>query len=298
MQQLPNALAPLAAYNQFVLYKLVPDGPKTKKLPVDPRTLQVMLKGQNWMDDPLAWTDANNAINLAKLCGSSYGVGFLLTKNDPFYFCDIDSCLQPDNTTWSPLAQDLMARLPGAAVEVSQSGRGLHIIGSGVTPDHGCKHQGFDIELYTERRVISLTGNNIIGNAGVDNSATLPALVSQYFPPKTTARGDEWKTEPLAEWNGPTDNDQLIEKMLATKSASAAFGKSASFKELWENNAEALGDYFPDPSGDRLYDGNSVDMALAQHLAFWTGCHHQRMLEIMWLSGLVRDKWTVHEKYL
>ena len=298
MQQLPDALAPLAAYNQFILYKLVPDGPKTKKLPIDPRTLQVMVKGQNWMDDPLAWTDANNAINLAKLCGVDYGVGFLLTKNDPFYFCDIDSCLQPDNGTWSPLAQDLMARLPGAAVEVSQSGRGLHIIGTGITAEHSCKNQALDIELYTERRVISLTGTSIIGNAATNNAATGGALVDLYFPPKTTARGDEWKTEALPEWNGPTDNDQLIEKMVATQSASAAFGNRASFKELWEGTTDALSDYFPDPSGDRLYDESSADAALAQHLAFWTGCNHQRMLDLMWLSGLVRDKWTGHEKYL
>lgn len=292
MQELPNALAPLAAYNQFILYKLVPTADKVKKLPVDHRTLQVYEAGQDWQNDPQAMTDAQNAINLAALCGADHGVGYLFTERDPFYFCDIDKCLQADNATWSLVAQDLMARLPGAAVEVSQSGRGLHIIGTGITSEHSCKNIDLGLELYTEGRFVALTGTNIIGNAATNNAATGGAIVDQYFPPKITARGDEWKTEPLVEWNGPTDNDQLIEKMLATQSAATAFGGRASFKELWEGTNDALGDYFPDPEGERPYDGSSADAALAQHLAFWTGCNHERMLSLMWLSGLVRDKWS------
>ena len=287
MQQLPDALAPLAAYNQFVLWIIAERHGKQVKLPVNYKTAEV-----SDAHDPNCWGDVQTIINTAKLYGPGYGVGFVFTENDPFYFCDIDKCLEPDNATWSPVAQDLMARLPGAAVEVSQSGRGLHIIGTGITSEHSCKNIDLGLELYTEGRFVALTGTNIIGNAATNNAATGGALVDLYFPPKITARGDEWKSEPLTEWNGPTDNDQLIEKMLAATSASAAFGSRASFKELWEGNTDALGDYFPDPEGVRLFDGSSADAALAQHLAFWTGCNHQRMLDIMWRSGLIRDKWS------
>ena len=130
MQQFPEAFAALASYHQFILYKLIPSKKqlgKMDKLPVDHRTLQVFKTGDNWQQDPAAWTDPQNALTLASICGSEYGVGFFFTPNDPFYFVDIDYCLQNDGT-WSPTAQSVLNMLPGAAVEVSQSGTGLHII--------------------------------------------------------------------------------------------------------------------------------------------------------------------------
>ena len=127
MITLPEALAPLANYKQFIVYVLVPSKTrpgKTDKFPINHLTLKV----EN-AHNPEIWTDVNTAIQVAKLYGKDYGVGFVLTKDDPFYFVDIDSCLEADNVTWSPVANSLMTMLPGAAVEVSQSGRGLHIIG-------------------------------------------------------------------------------------------------------------------------------------------------------------------------
>ena len=298
MQQLPDALTPLADYRQFVLSKLVPTKGKDKKLPVDPLTLQVFKEEDSWQNNPTMWTDAITAINLASVCGPEYFVGFFLTPTDPFFFVDIDDCLQPDND-WSPVAYDMLNRLPGAAVEVSQSGRGLHIIGSGVVPDHGCRNLPLDLELYTEKRLITLTGTNAIGSAGVDCTAALPALVSGYFPPKVTANPETWTTGPAAEWNGPDDDGKLIKKALASKSAASAFGARATFADLWNRNIDILSDiYAPDASDTGEFDESQVDAALAQHLAFWTGNDCDRMLVLMKMSGLVRQKWTSHKSYL
>ncbi len=289
MKSLPPELSALALYKQFLLYKLVhmPDG-STKKLPVDHRTSQVFEKDQDWQHNPDALTDHVTAFNLLQFLDDDHGVGFFFTPQDPFYFCDIDKCLLPDNT-WSPVAQDIMSRLPGAAIEVSQSGTGLHIIGMGVTPDHACKNIDLGLELYTEGRFVALTGYNIIGDAGTDNSATLAALVNDYFPPKITERGTEWDNDSVLEYTGNRDDDQLIKKMLKSKSGGNAFGGKASFKQLFENDQKALAEYFTKEDGQ--IDYSSVDAALAQHLAFWTGCNHERILTLMKRSALVRDKW-------
>lgn len=291
MQQLPDALAPLAAYRQFILYKLVPDGIKTKKLPVDHRTLQVFLADQQWQQDPQAWTDAQNALSLVQMCGPDHGVGFFFTKDDPFYFVDIDKCKQDDGT-WSPVAMDVLAHLPGAAVEVSQSGTGLHIFGKGQPLDHACKNIPFGLEFYTEKRFVALTGTNTIGSADTDNTSTLSALITKYFPPKITATPEMWTTEPVAEWTGTTDDNELIEKALKSKSAGSSFGNRASFADLWERNETVLAEaYAPDASDKGLYDESTADMALAQHLAFWTGKNCERIFTLMWRSKLVRKKW-------
>lgn len=301
MQQLPDALTPLKNYKQFILWKLTIRDGKQIKLPIDHRTLQSFSKNSNWQDDPTAWTDIRTAINLVALCGPGFGVGFFFTVNDPFFFLDIDKCLDADNVTWSPVARSLCERLPGAAVEVSQSGRGLHIFGIGTCPEHGCRNKQYGLELYTERRFVALTGNNATGNAGVDCSASLPGIVSDYFP--ATTGGDtgvqHWTNQPVPEWNGPTEDNELIEKALASTSAASKFGGRASFADLWQCNEPVLCDaYAPDDSDDGTYNQSSADMALAQHLAFWTGKNCERIFILMWRSGLVREKWTSHDSYL
>lgn len=293
MQQLPEALTPLAAYRQFILWMLAERDGKQVKLPVDHRTASV-----GDAHNPEVWLDAQTALTTAAAYGSDYGVGFVFTDNDPFFFVDLDKCLEADNTTWSPVATDVMARIPGAAIEVSQSGRGLHIIGMGTAPEHSCKNVPLGLELYTEGRFVALTGINAIGTAGLDCTAYLPELIDTYFPPKGAAKGQEWTTAPVEGWNGPTDDDELITKALSSQSAGGVFGGRSTFSALWEGHEETLAQSYPDDEGERAYDGSSADAALAQHLAFWTGNNCERIERLMWKSGLVREKWTVHKRYL
>lgn len=299
MNILPEPLRPLGAYAQFIIYKLVPH--KTKpgkmdKLPVDHRTLNVYTSDANWQTDPAATTTFENASKLAALCGTDHGVGFFFKPNDPFFFLDIDNCLQGAN--WSPVAMDLMTRLPGAAVEVSQSGTGLHIFGSMSRQiEHSCKNSTYDTELYTSGRFVALTGDRAVGSASTDCTAGLASVVSLYHPPRVGSDApQEWTTEPITGYTGPEDDDELIERASKSQSAASAFGSSASFADLWAADEDALGKAYPD-GGGRAYDASLADAALVQHLAFWTGNNCERIQRIMKRSELVRDKWE-REDYL
>jgi primase-polymerase (primpol)-like protein len=295
---LPEALKPLTAYSQFLLYKLVWDEVKQKhnKIPLNPRTLQVYPKGSNWQQDPRSTATYGEVAALIPQLPEDYGVGYLFTPNDPFFFVDIDKCLQPDNT-WSPIAMDIMGRLDGAAVEVSQSGRGLHIFGTGFTPEHASKNIPLNIEMYTTGRFVALTGTNAIGAAAKDCTAGLSRLVNDYFP-KKQADVSEWTTVAVPEYNGPEDDAELIEQASKASSASSVFGGRATFNDLFIANADALAAAYPDNEGTgRAYDGSSADAALAQHLAFWTGKNCERIERIMKMSALVREKWD-REDYL
>lgn len=290
MRELPAPLAPLGAHKQFILYVTRPSSRpgKTDKFPCDFRTGAVVSA-----HDPAFWTDHKTAIAAAATFGDTYGVGFVFTDNDPFWFLDIDNCLQADNT-WSPIAVALCNAFAGAAVEVSQSGRGLHIFGKGRPPAHGCKNAQYGLEFYHADRFVALTGNGATGDAGKDFSAMLPTIVSQFFP---TSAGDvsEWTTSPASEWRGPTDDDELIRRAMRSQSTSNAFGGKASFADLWNCNVEVLARNYPDPA--RAYDESSADAALAQHLAFWTGRDCERIERLMRKSNLVREKWN-REDYL
>lgn len=288
---LRGALVPLTAYAQFILYRVA------DKMPIDPRTCAPFARGADWQNDPAATVSAADALERAAAAGPAYGVGFLFTERDPFFFVDIDKCLNPDGATWSDLALRIVAMLPGAAVEVSQSGRGLHIFGTGTPPAHANKNTALGLELYTKARYVALTGTGAIGSAAVDCSAALPALVSTYYPARAGgAPGEGWTVAPCAGWAGPDDDDALLAKACAVTSAAAAFGNRCTFAQLFAGDADAIGRAYP---GDALrpFDASSADAALAQHLAFWTGKNCDRIFRLMWRSGLIRDKWG-REDYL
>lgn len=292
MRELPDALRGMGSYSQFMLYVAVPSktrANKTDKFPVDFRTGRVVSA-----HDPQYWTDAQTAIAAAAQYGQGYGLAFVFTEADPFWFLDLDDCLLPDNT-WSPVAQTLCQAFAGAAVEVSQSGRGLHIFGTGRPPAHGCKNATYGLEFYHAGRFVALTGINAVGNCLTDFSQVLPSLVTNYFPNEGAALGSDWTDGPRDDWRGPKDDEELIARALRSKSTSAAFGGKASFADLWTGNVEALSRCYPDDV--RAFDASSADAALAQHLAFWTGNDCERIARLMQKSALARDKWD-REDYL
>lgn len=299
MQALPQALAAFGAYRQFMLYKKVPSRTrpgKTDKFPVN-------LSGEVVSaHDAQYWTDAATACATATLWGEPYGVAFAFTEADPFWFLDVDDCLVGDPPDWSATARMLLSRFPGACVEVSQSGRGLHLFGSGRCPvpsnERNKKAAGFD--LYTEGRFVALTGDRAMGDAGTDHTPALQQLVADFLTPEALVPGgvDGWTDEPREDWAGPVDDDELLTRMLRSRSSGSAFGGKAAFADLYECNVDVLASTYPPDQGGEGYDESAADMALAQHLAFWTGCDCERMLRLMQGSALARDKWEHREDYL
>lgn len=286
MQSLPAALHALAGYRQFILWRLDGD----QKRPVNPHTGAI-----HDPHDPAAWVDANTALSMATALDC--GVGFVFTRLDPFFFLDIDKCLQPDGT-WSPLAVDLCTRFGGAAVEISQSGTGLHIFGTGRVPLHSCKNSPLKLEFYTEARFVALTGTGAIGNAAHDCSQALAEVIPRYFPDRGANVPVELTDGPCPEWNGPADDNELIELMLNSRQGGGAiFGGKASVQSLWVADEATLGQSYPDPQGLRPYDHSSADAALCQHLAFWTGRDMARMARLFERSALYREKWATREDY-
>lgn len=307
MHALSPSLAPLSALHQFVCWFAVPipDKPgKFNKFPCHWKTGEVIDA-----QDPANWTDAATA--LASYAqwdrGHGCGIGFVFTEADPYFFMDIDACLLPPHadgtpSDWSPLAKELMGRLPGACMEISHSGKALHVFGRYTSlPEHANKNPPLGLELYHAKRFVALTMNGITGDLDTDCTASLALIIPQYFTPSATGVFAAWTSEPVAEWKGPTDDNDLIAKALksGTKSAAAVFGDggAVTFAHLWEADADVLGKKFPSDKGAD-FDHSSADQTLANHLAFWTGKDCERMERLMRASGLARPKWDIHRSYL
>ncbi len=293
MKALPEALSGLRLYKQFIVYKLVPSTKrpgKTDKFPCDFRSGLVVSA-----HDSQFWTDCDTAIAAAVNFGDSYGVGFVFTEGDPFFFLDIDN--QWRGSTWSPEAIEMCSMVAGVAIEVSQSGEGMHAIGIGRPPENRSIESPLKVGgLYYSRRFVALTGINIIGNVNAVCS-NLDALAAKYFPPSPGLQSHdvEWTSAPREDWKGPESDEDLIRRAMRSRGAYSAFGGKASFADLWNCNIEALARTYPDVG--RAYNESQADAALAQHLAFWTGNNCERIERLMMQSKLVREKWE-REDYI
>ena len=282
----------MANYNQFVVAQVSTDNKgKLIKTPIDHRDMR---KGN--AHDRAIWLSFADAQEKVELLGDGYFVGFTFTAQDPFFFIDIDKCIDEETGALNEIARYLVDTFQGAAVERSQSGIGLHIFGQGYCPDHSCKNMSLGIELYTEERFVLLTGDDATGDARKDCTLELAGIVDNYFTPSEFVDDGEWNDFAHPDWAGPEDDHVLISKAMGAASASSVFGGKATFKDLFEANADVLSVAYPDP-GDREFDASSADAALAQHLAFWTGNNHERIRRIMELSMLNREKWQDRGDY-
>lgn len=272
-------LGGMAQIGQWFVWRLEWDATQGKYL----KTPCFADGGVQRMDASLAsnWMTYAAACNALALLPKTYALGFWFTRDCGYWFLDIDK------GKGEAFTDTVLSWFPGAMVEWSSSGKGLHIFGKGKAPLHRSKPPKerkaeiapVELEFYTEGRGVAfgLTGV-ATGSADTAHDANVAALVAYYFPPRE--EGEDRRSE----WRGPDDDEELIRRALnARASADVVFGNKAGFPQLWRGEAER-------ESGH--------DMALASHLAFWTGCDDERMKRLMLKSGMKRDKWTTHRTYL
>lgn len=292
-----HAIGGIALLPQWFIWRLTWNATKGKyeKHPIYHRTNPMPMDSA----DPANWMPYLTACETLRRYredepDGAFTLGWRMTQDCGYWFLDLDSVYA--DGVWAPKAEQWYAALPGVFFEYSASGNGAHLIGNGVLPAHRKKHiKGFEIdcELYTEARSIAFgTTGQAWGSADVAAPAILDVLVEAFAP--TYGMDDEggagrWDAGPRPDWSGPREDDELLGMAMRSSSVMSTLGAKASFAQLW-SNAPELG---------KLYAGGSeIDMALAQHLAFWTGCDAVRMERLMRRSALHRAKWDEHRTYL
>ncbi len=87
------------------------------------------------------------------------GIGFVFTPEDPYCGVDLDNCRDPQTGALAPWAAEIIDLFPGAYLEASPSGTGVHIIVRGKAPHNGkTAYQGGAVEMYDQGRYFTITG--------------------------------------------------------------------------------------------------------------------------------------------
>lgn len=209
------------------------------------------------------------------------GIGFVFSRQDEYVGIDIDKCVnyepsdkEKKNPIISEFAKEIIDTLD-SYTEISVSLHGIHIIVKGKLPQSvlgtGRKNAKHGLEIYQYGRFFTVSSNRENSNDVYDRTDELAEVFEQYFDDS-----DIQGRVNLAEF----EKDEI----------------KISNEALWER-------MFRSKNGDEIrsmYNGNLInddhsatDLALCNHLAFWTGKSATRMDAMFRETSLIRDKWDV-----
>ncbi|KFN01071.1 DNA primase [Bacillus clarus] len=204
--------------------------------------------------------------------GGYDGIGFMFSKDDPFVGIDIDHCIQEGALT--DLAEDMIETL-NSYTEYSPSGDGIHIIAKGTLtlkgPGTGRKNVDLGLEVYRHGRYFTFTGDCLEQKNVEDRTEEFKVLFDKYLKEKPQPERKVNTVSSDREDISNLSNAELWERMFNSKNG-------GSIKDLFQgiliNN-----------------DHSSTDLALCNHLAFWTDKDAVKMDSMFRETSLLRDKW-------
>ncbi|PEA86312.1 phage/plasmid primase, P4 family [Bacillus thuringiensis] len=257
--------AELKALPQWILWKFETRNGKLTKVPC--QVTGEMAQANNRR----TWSTFATAVKFY-LEGDYDGIGFVFSRQDNYIGIDIDKCVVDGKT--NAFATEIIDILD-SYTEFSPSGNGIHIIIRGGLPQSvlgtGRKNTKHGLEIYSYGRFFTFTGNRENSNDVYERTDELAEVFEKYFDDS-----DIQGRVNLAEFEKDEikiSNDALWERMFRSKNGD-------EIRSLY--NGSLIND-----------DHSATDLALCNHLAFWTGKSATRMDTMFRETSLIRDKWDV-----
>ena len=247
----------LKTRHAWVCWQIETRDGKPTKIPYTPTTGKRAKSNDSatWVDFPTACEHASRFAGL--------GIMF----SDGLCGVDLDGCRDPQTGSLQPWAQTGVAEL-GSYTEASPSGTGVHVLLLADLPP-GRRRKGH-VEVYGpgSPRYFTMTGHHLAGTPTTveDRTPQLAAFHRRVFGEQRTDEGRPTRA------TAPVD---LADEALLAKARAANNG--AAFSQLW--------------AGGYPEDDSAGDIALCNHLAFWTGGDPPRMDRMFRASGRMRAKW-------
>lgn len=212
-------------------------------------------------------------------------------------------CLDIDHASQRPaIVADLFARFPGTPAERSTSGDGYHIYmwcDLSALPEHRNRSKEYGLEFYTgagegTARFIRMTEEWVQGDGTLlDCTPQALQFLTDYglLGPGNVNTQSHYELEdltdgPIPEWNGPTDDDVLLEKIAKNRyQRMKLLGTGEhTFMDLHRGDV---------PEG---FHSEAVSQYLGT-LALHTGYDQRRMLRILESGQLIQsmEKWADHK---
>lgn len=252
----------LQQLDRWVCWKIEDRDGKYTKVPINPRT-----GGNAQANNPDTWGSFETALGWMQKAGLP-GIGFVL-NGDGLVGVDIDSCRDPETGALTDEARDIICALD-SYTEISQSGRGVHILCRGRLPE-GKRRKG-SVEMYEIGRFFIMTGWTLDdGHTDIEERTEALARVHARYIADQPRQVKKVAAAPHVEVE--LGDDEIIEKAMNAKNGDL-------FASLMKGNWKGL-----------YVSQSEADLALCNILAFWSGCDYTIIDRIFRRSGLYRNKW-------
>jgi hypothetical protein len=203
------------------------------------------------------------------------GVGFEFNKEDGITGIDFDECIDPETGKIAPDVREMIERLD-SYTEVSQSGRGVHVLVKATLP--GNRNRKEHVEMYDDNRFFAITGQCLpdLPHTIEPRQDELNAIYHTIFRdldcPADPSERIKHTKEKAASRDVFTDED-IIKKAEAAKNGD-------KFRRLfWDGDCSG----YPSQS--------EADLGLCSTLRFWCGDNITQIDRIFRRSALFRAKW-------
>lgn len=271
----PEAIpAALTARPQWVCWRYETRNGKRTKAPINAKSNGKLSHASS--KEQKTWASLDDALAACGRHPELAGVGFCFAPDDDLTGIDLDHVIDPDTGELQPEALEILERFAGTYAEVSPSGTGLRLFCSGKPGRSGKiagKMKWLEVYSHPSHRYLTVTGNHWPGSATVvtEQQAALDWLHARFMTASTGR-------EPVASKPGPAGALDLDDAALLDKAHAARNG--GDFERLWAGDTSGHGS-----------DDSAADLALCNHLAFWTGGDADRIDRLFRQSGLMREKW-------
>ncbi len=249
----------LKKLRNWVCWKAEPD-PEAhsgiSKKPVNPRT-----GGLAMSNNPDTWSDFETAVEVSS---DFAGIGFMFGGSG-YFGVDLD-----DMDIHGEVVAEFVDTLQ-SYTELSQSGKGVHIICKGKLPEgrRKTKNELGGFEMYDTGRFFVMTGNLCSEYVDItDCTEKIKPLHAKYLGEKAKGKAPASPVIPVS---------MDVQSIIAKAKASANGDK---FSRLYSGDFSGYGSQ------------SEADMAFCNMLAFWCGGDADKMDSIFRSSGLMRDKWN------
>lgn len=250
---------------RWVLWRYELAGGKWTKVPWQARG-----GGRASSTDPTSWeplATAREAYEQSRDATRPYdGIGFVLAAEDDLVGIDLDHCLSDGRASDEARA---IVRLLDSYTEVTPSGEGLRVFVRGSLPP-GRRKRG-NVECYEHSRFLTVTGIPARSGAAAieERSAALAEFHAHYLGQAEVA-----VAPPPPRPQSPI---HIADAELVARMRAAANGE-----KVWALWSGELDGHASQSEGD---------LALCNHLAFWTAGNPARMDALFRQSARMRDKW-------
>ena len=215
------------------------------------------------------WNTLDNVAKMLKNDEENEFNGFGFMLSDGFVFIDVDHCVSCGSI--DERGKDVLSAFPMSYAEISQSGRGLHILTKGIIP-RGFNNRRTGVEMYSFGRFCAYTGNAIQALEPTEEQDGLDYCFNKYSTHTGNTIGTY--TKPI-ETGISTHSDRWI----ISHAENVEGQKGRNFRALFSGDTSAY------------ESASEADSALCTLLAFWCDRDQGQIDRIFRQSGLYRPKW-------